>query len=113
MGKYFRTIYLYIVAFATLCMVVAGFAGAVNSFVAYAYLVINEYEVENSYYDYGTNKYLVSGDLGYILKVRELEKIEQRESLKTAFTYLAILACGAPLYVFHTKQIKKESEKEV
>lgn len=111
MGKYFRTIYLYIVAFATLCMVVAGFVGAVNCFVAYAYPVVNEYEVD--YYDYSTNKQLVSGDLGYILRVRELEKIEQRESLKTGFTYLAILVCGAPLYLFHTKQIKKESEKEV
>jgi len=108
MGKYFRTIYLYIVAFATLCMVVAGFVGTVDSLVSYAYPVIDEYEISNIY-DYDDNK----DDLTYLAKIVELEKVEKRTNLKETFTYLAVFVCGLPLYTFHLKQIKKESEKEV
>lgn len=117
MGKYFRTIYLYIVAFATLCMVVAGFVGTVNSVMSYAYPVIDEYEIEDIYYDYDYDydDELVEkdNDVDYASKVADLQKVEKRTSLKATFTYLAVLVCGLPLYVFHVKQIKKESEKEV
>ena len=107
MGKYFRTIYLYIVAFATLCMVVAGFVGTISSIVGYVYPVIDEYEIESmfDYEDIETEEYLV--------RMLELEKVEKRSNLKATFTYLAVFACGLPLYMFHSKQIKKESEKEV
>lgn len=108
MGKYFRTIYLYIVSFATLCMVIVGFVGTVDSLVSYAYPVINEYEVEDAY-DYSKNK----DDLSYLAKIVELEKVEKRTNLKETFTYLAVFVCGLPLYTFHLKQIKKESEKGV
>lgn len=107
MGKYFRTIYLYIVTFATLCMVVAGFVGMVNSIVSYAYPVVDEYEIEEVY------DYDIDDNLAYLVKIAELEKAEKRANLKATFTYGAVLACGLPLYIFHSKQIKKESEKEV
>lgn len=107
MGKYFRTIYLYVVTFATLCMVIAGFVGMVNSIIAYAYPVIDEYEVSDIY-DYGT-----TDEATYLEKVSELEKIEKRTSIKEIFTYGAVLTSGLPLYFFHSNQIKKESEKEV
>lgn len=106
MGKYFRTIYLYIVSFATLCMVVAGFVGTVDSLVSYAYPVIDGSAVEDVYED-------SNGNLTYLAKIVELEKVEKRTNLKETFTYLAIFVCGLPLYTFHLKQIKKESEKEV
>lgn len=114
MGKYFRTIYLYIVAFATLCMVVAGFVGTINGIVAYANPVIDEYAIQDMYYDndYDDVKNL-DESVGYLITIKNLEKVEQRASLKSAFTYLAVLACGLPLYIFHVKQINKESEKEV
>ena len=122
MGKYFRTIYLYIVAFATLCMVVAGFVGTVDSIVSYAYPVIEEYQVESIYdYDY---EYKEENTLDkeltkrqdaktYAARVAELELMEKRASIKTAFTYLAVFVAGLPLYTFHVKQINKESKKEV
>lgn len=106
MGKYFRTIYLYIVAFTTLCMVVAGIVGTADSLAAYAYPVINEYEVESVYENN-------NGNLTYLAKIVELENVEKRTNIKETFTYLAVLVCGLPLYAFHLNQIKKESEKEV
>ena len=60
-------------------------------------------------YDYDDNK----DDLSYLAKIVELEKVEKRTNLKETFTYLAVFVCGLPLYTFHLKQIKKESEKEV
>ncbi|MBQ8044411.1 MAG: hypothetical protein IJ272_09775 [Clostridia bacterium] len=114
MGKYFRTVYLYIVAFATLCMVIAGFVGTVNGIVSYVYPVVDEYAIEDVYYDYDYDtEEFVKEDVDYITRIEDLEKVEQRTSLKEAFTYLAVLVCGLPLYVFHIKQIKKESEKGV
>lgn len=112
MGRYFRIIYLYIVTFATLCMTVAGLVGTVHNIVSYAYPVIDEYDIQDAYYDFDDGKSLDS-NLSYVVKMRGLEKIEQRASLKAAFTYLAVFTCGLPLHVFHVKQIKKESEKEV
>lgn len=123
MGKYFRTIYLYIVAFATLCMVVAGFVGTVDSIVSYAYPVIEEYQVESIYdydYDYEDKDYTLDKELNkkqdaksYAARVAELELMEKRASIKNAFTYLAVFVAGLPLYTFHVKQINKESKKEV
>lgn len=105
MGRYFRTIYLYIVSFITLCMVVVGFVGAVDSIAAYNYPTVSEYEIENAYDS--------SDNVDVTTRINDLAKVERRASLKATFTYLAVLVCGTPLYVFHVKQIKKESEKEV
>ena len=103
MGKYFRTIYLYIVVFATLCMVITGFVGAIHSIVAYKFPVVDEYYLEDYYKDSDT----------YEAKLENLENMEKRTNLKSTFTYLAVLVCGMPLYLFHVKQIIKESEREV
>ena len=112
MGKYFRTSYLYIVAFATLCMVVVGFVGTVNGIVAYACPAIDEYEIEDVYYNY--DEYTQEdGYSGITSNIQTLVRVEQRASLKSAFTSLAVFVSGLPLYMFHVKQIKKESEKEV
>lgn len=107
MGRYFRTIYLYIVSFITLCMVVVGFVGAVDSIAAYNYPTVSEYEIEDVY----DSSY--KEDVDIAVRINDLAKVERRASLKATFTYLAVLVCGTPLYVFHVKQIKKESEKEV
>ena len=112
MGKYFRTSYLYIVVFATLCMVIVGFVGTVNGIVSYAYPAVDEYEIEDVYYNY--DEYTKEdGYSGFTSNIQNLVRVEQRASLKSAFTCLAVFVSGLPLYVFHVKQIKKESEKEV
>ena len=120
MGKYFRTVYLYIVAFATLCMMITGFVGTVYSAVGYACPVVDEYAIEDIYYDYDyTYDYDTElkddeqVNVDYSSRLQNLEKVEQRASLKATFIYLAILICGTPLYILHVKQIKKESKKEV
>ena len=102
MGKYFRIFYLYIVSLVTLCMIVVGIVGSVNSAVSYKFPVVYNYSV----YDNGTG-------VGTQEKISSEEKIAKRTSLKQTFTYLSVLACGAPLFAFHWNQIKKESDKEV
>lgn len=124
MGKYFRTIYLYIVSFGTLCMLITGFVGTVQGVFAYLYPVVDTYLVDFDYnkYDNHTKECPVADEEDYVdcveyegnyTTLEEAETVVKREKLKEIFTYIAVFACGAPLYLFHTKQLKKESEKEV
>lgn len=121
MGKYFRTIYLYIVSFGTLCMLVAGFVGTVNGVFSYLYPVVSTYLVDFDQDRYETNCKEIKGDYStdcWSIKedyktLEDAETIVKRAKLKETFTYLAVFVCGAPLYLFHSNQLKKESEKEV
>ena len=106
MGKYFRTIYLYIVSFITLTMIVAGVVGTVHNTAGYMYPTMSDYVYEEI--DAEKEQDAFEADA-----VVEAELIAKRTNLKEIFVSIAMFACGAPLYVFHSKQLKKESEKEV
>lgn len=110
MGKYFRIIYLYVVSFITLCMVVCGFIGIVDGIVGYFYTVPVNYAVYDVYDDDQASLDNISKDVE--TEKNAANKAAQRESIKQACTSVAVFACGLPLYIFHTKQIEKEDEKE-
>lgn len=101
MSKYVRTIYLYVVSFITLCMIVVGIVGTVNSITSYYFPTVYYY----SNYEYGTKEY----NLGYNDELLS----KKRSSLKEMFTFIAVAVVGAPLFAYHWKSILKEEKEEV
>lgn len=99
MSKHIRTIYLYIVAFITLCMIVFGIVFAVNNMASYYFPTVYYYM---DYDDYNNSQQ------GY---EKELLK-EKRRNVKSMISSLTVTLIGIPLYMYHWKTILKEESKE-
>jgi len=114
MSKYVRTIYLYLVSLITLCMLVVGVLGTVNSYVAYLMPTSTEYYEYSYPYDYYASEESYSQKLiAYKQDVINKKEGAQKKSLKTMFTYITVIAVSAPLFAFHFKSTNKERKEGV
>lgn len=125
MARYVRTIYLYVVAFATLSMIVTGIVGAVGSIMAYNFPTVYYYsaypaaEYDKTVVDSTNAGSGLDATISYEQQIKSYEENLKREelkvkrtNLKNMLTYSTVFIVGLPLFVLHWKLIEKE-RKEV
>ncbi len=112
MSNNVRIIYLYIVAFITLAMIVAGIISAVNNiayyffpdsylFYEYDYNEYNEYSSYNEPFDYQDEER------------NEIERENYKtEKIKNTVVSLVVVVIGAIMYKYHWNMIEKEKSSD-
>lgn len=116
MSKYVRTIYLYLVSLLTLCMLVVGVVGIVNSFVGYLYpqSQMYYYSYNNDYYYDNKSTISPQEKLEDFQNETEINKEKDKKTnLKNTFTFLTMIIVSTPLFAYHFKTATKEFKEEV
>ena len=102
-----RLLYLYLFAFVGLMTTIIGSVQLVD-------LGLKSYVFKVSEYSYYPETPAVDGkpvlSLDEVKKRNEKEQADQRK--RQLSTSLAMIAVGAPVYLYHWKTIKKESKKK-
>lgn len=111
MANNFRTIYLYIIALISLCMIIGGIVYTVNNITSYFFpdsYIFFEEEAKttnyNTYYDY-------ENDYNNTRNTLIRQENYKKEKIKNAVVSVAIIVVGTIMYRYHWNLIEKERIK--
>lgn len=112
MANNFRTIYLYIVALITLCMIVGGIVSTVNYITSYFYpdsyvFYENIDETDSLKYDTSYNNNDFENTQNNLIERENYKK----ETIKNAVVSVAVIIVGTLMYIYHWNLIEKERIK--
>lgn len=94
MNNNFRTIYLYVVSFITLCMIVGGIVSTTNNITTYIFPDSYIFFDEDDYTDNSIRR-----------------QNYKNEKIKDTVVSVVVIAVGAVMYKYHWNAIEKERTK--